>query len=83
MRRKDLPMAWHFMQVSANESYTIRWGRGVGFLTVHAGDQRAKHTDDGLVATVRNVGDWRGDEDVAAQAKKWLRSRATTGTSEH
>ncbi|GAB3299111.1 hypothetical protein [Parasphingorhabdus pacifica] len=73
-RVRCLPMAWHFVRVSQAESYTFRWGRGAGFLTVHTGDQRAKHTDDGLVATVRGVGDWRGREDLAAQAARWLRS---------
>ena len=81
-RVRHLPMAWHHVRVSPGESYTFRWGRGAGFLTVHVGDQRAKHTDDGLVATVRGVGDWRGEEDVVAQARKWLRVRASVKTSE-
>lgn len=75
-------MAWHHVRVSPGESYTFRWGRGAGFFTVHTGDQRAKHTDDGLVATVRDVGDWRGEEDVVAQARKWLRARASASPSE-
>lgn len=74
-RGRHLPMAWLHVRVSERESYTFRWGRGAGFLTVHAGDQRGSHTDDRLIATVRGIGDWGGDEDLVAQARKWLRER--------
>ncbi|GAB3297060.1 hypothetical protein [Parasphingorhabdus pacifica] len=71
----SLPMAWLYV-ASADGPITVRWGRGDGFLTVHSGDRRGEHSDGYLVDTVRVGGDWRGDEDIAAQARKWLTRRA-------
>lgn len=78
-RERHLPMAWLFVRVSSAESYTFRWGRGSGVMTVHTGDQRTRHTDDQLVAAVRLPEDWRNDEDVRAQARKWLRGNVARG----
>ena len=65
-------MAWHVERVSPREVYTFRWGRGAGYLTVHAGNIGANHDDTYLVATVNGVGDWADETDVAMQARKWL-----------
>lgn len=77
--KKFLPMAWHFERVSARESYTFRWGRGAGVITVHRGDLRGSHSDDGLVDTVEIGIDWMDDQDVRVQARKWLRANAGRG----
>ena len=74
--KRFLPMAWHVEVVSATEVYTFRWGRGAGYLTVHAGDQSASHGTTHLIATVRGVGDWADEVDVEIQAKRWLRTTA-------
>ncbi|QUH02322.1 hypothetical protein HUO13_17300 [Saccharopolyspora erythraea] len=65
-----LPMAWHVEVVSSREVYTVRWGRGAGFLTVHAGDIGTSHGNAHLVDTVHGVGDWADEADVAAQARR-------------
>lgn len=80
-RERYLPMAWVYVRISSTESYTFRWGRGSGAMTVHMGDQRTSHTDEYLVATVRLPDDWRNDEDVRAQARKWLRANARQSSS--
>ncbi|GAB3297612.1 hypothetical protein [Parasphingorhabdus pacifica] len=74
-------MAWLFARVSGVESYTFRWGRGSGVMTVHIGDRRARHTDEHLIDTVRLPEDWRNDDDVRAQARKWLRLHARQAAS--
>ena len=75
-RERYLPMAWLFVRVSSTESYTFRWGRDSGVMTVHVGDRRARHTDEFLIATVRMAENWRNDDDVRAQARRWLRLNA-------
>lgn len=77
--KKFLPMAWHFERVSAREAYTFRWGRGSGLITVHRGDFRGSHNDEGLVDTVQVGIDWIDDQDVRVQARKWIRSNAGRG----
>jgi hypothetical protein len=71
-----LPMAWHVERISPNEVYTFRWGRGAGYFTVHRGDIGASPYNDHLIETVHIGHDWTDEDDVAAQARSWLRQRA-------
>ncbi len=74
---KCLPMTWCFVRVSAAETYTFRWGRGSGEITVHRGDVRGEHHDRSLVDRIPVGKDWINDEDVRAQARFWLHANVS------
>lgn len=70
-----LPMAWHVVHISPNEIYTFRWGRGAGYFTVHHGDIGSSPDDNQILETVQIGHDWTDENDVATQARNWLRHR--------
>ncbi len=73
--RRFLPMVWHFARVSERESYTFRWGRGSGVITVHRGDVRGSHGEETLLCTIPVGIDWTEENDLRRQARQWLRAR--------
>lgn len=66
----ELPCAWIY-----RGGHTLRWGRGDHEITVHGGDQRARHDNAHLLDTVHIDHDWRDHSDVSMQADKWLRRK--------
>ncbi|MEV0082024.1 hypothetical protein [Saccharopolyspora sp. NPDC050642] len=71
-----LPMAWRVERLSPTEAYTIRWGRGAGYFTVHRGDIGSSPDDAHLIDTVHIGHGWADEADVAAQLRTWLRHKA-------
>jgi hypothetical protein len=74
--KRFLPMAWRVERLSPTEVYTFRWGRGSGVFTVHRGDIGSSHGNERLIETVHIGHDWVDEDDVATQARLWLRHRA-------
>ncbi|WP_243793826.1 hypothetical protein [Saccharopolyspora gloriosae] len=67
-RTPGLPCAWHY---HAERNLTLRWARPDGHFTIHAGDQRGKHSNHTLLDTVRVSPPWQDDHDVARKAHDW------------